>query len=208
MSDTQDGFRAPSIMFYNLDGIPSEEPRGNLFWIREGWDSFALKENDLTYDIEGSAFALRNWIAATIFGSLSTYYEALAFSNMLIVQGGVDSDIKVSKEMFEKYVRNLGIDERKLIYYHDVINLVGALQNSVQEVKHLMGEFYKEFNVNSFMLGPPFESDIVMHASGLLVTKLFTFVNYIFVSLYSQMDFLAKIAYECQHMERTTRDCF
>lgn len=193
--------KAPNITFYNLNGIPSSTPVEDGFWIMEGFDKFVLKENDITYDIENTAFHLRNRIAERIFGSLEEYFSSLPYTNLFITQGGIDSDIKLSREDFEKYLRLTDLRERKLIYYHDVVNLIGSLQNSVLEVHHLMGEFYKEFNINSFMLGKPFKPDIEMHASGLLVTKLFTFVNHIFICLYSQLDFLTKICYELQYLE-------
>lgn len=189
--------------FFNIDGIASNEPVVGKFWITQDPMDYVLKENDTTLDIETQAFHLRNLVAKKVFGSNQTYYRQLPFAPHWLSQAGLDSDIKISREEFEKLIAKADENTCRFLYYYDVISLIGSLQNAVQEVKHLMGEFYKELNTNSFMLAPtPFEPDMVMFASGLIVTRIFSTVNHLFISLYSQLDFISKICYEIQNMDQ------
>ena len=192
------------MLFLNINGIPTEKPTGEKFWMMGSPMGYSLKEKDYTYDIEEQALYLRNLVAEKIFGSLETYYSLLPISPIWLSTAGIDSDIKVSKEEFEKVTQTANEQQLKFLYYYDVISLIGSLQNSVQEVKYLMGEFYKELNVNSFMVAPkPFEPDIVMFASGLMVTRIFSFVNHLFIALYSQLDFITKVCYELENMQQS-----
>ncbi|RZJ90516.1 MAG: hypothetical protein EOO20_07890 [Chryseobacterium sp.] len=190
------------MIFYNTNGLPSDKPKKDKFWITQGPSDFVLKENDLTSDIESQAIYLRNFLAEKVFGSQQRYYEQLPFAPLWLSQAGIDSDIKISREEFEKLIAKADELTCKFLYYYDVSSLIGSLQNSVQEVRYLMGEFYRELNENSFMLMPkPSEQDTVMFASGLTVTRLFTAVNHIFIALYSQLDFITKICYEMEQMD-------
>lgn len=88
-----------------------------------------LKENDYIYHIEMQAFHLKNILAKKVFGSLQLYYEQLPFMPIWLSQAGLDSDIKISREAFEKLVAKA--DERtcRFLYYYDAVALIGALQN-------------------------------------------------------------------------------
>jgi hypothetical protein len=188
--------------FFNINGIPSKEPVADLFWIMRGPINYVFKEHDLTIDIEMQAFHLRQRVAELIFGSIQRYYDLLPMTPIWLSQAGLDSDIKISREEFEQMVVGAGETECRFLYYYDLIALIGSLQNAVQEVKYLVGNFYEELNVNSFMLAPePFEPDMVMYASGLIVSGIFSTVNHLFISLYSQLDFVTKIAYEIQNID-------
>ncbi len=190
------------MIFYNTNGLPSDNPKEGKFWITKGPSDFVLKENDLTLDIETQTIHLRNLVVEKVFGSRQRYYAQLPSTPLWFSQAGLDSDIKISKEEFEKLISKADDITCRFLYYYDVSALISTLQNSVLEVRYLLGEFYREFNENSFMLvAKPFEPDMVMFASGLMVTRLFSSVNHIFISLYSQLDFITKICYELDHMD-------
>ncbi|WP_432327993.1 hypothetical protein ACRQ5D_33850 [Mucilaginibacter sp. P25] len=164
--------------------------------------SFVLSGNDLTNDIETLAFHLREMAAEKIFGSLKEYHDQIPFTPSWITYGGIDSDIKISRDEFDKLIRETDEAENQLLYYHDLVSLIGSMQNAVQQAKHLMGEFYRELNRNSFMLSPePFEPDMTMIASGLMVTSIFSFTNHLFITLYSQLDFISKICFELENLQ-------
>ncbi|TWR30906.1 hypothetical protein FPZ43_00025 [Mucilaginibacter pallidiroseus] len=55
------------------------------------------------------------------------------------------------------------------------------------------------------MMKDPFEHNMEMHASGVIVTRFFSYVNYLFISLYSQMDYVSKICYELEHLKMTEK---
>ena len=45
-------FNIRAMIFYNTNGLPSDKPKEDKFWITKGPSDFVLKENDLTSDIE------------------------------------------------------------------------------------------------------------------------------------------------------------
>ncbi|WP_345954049.1 hypothetical protein [Mucilaginibacter sp. PAMB04168] len=168
----------------------------------EGPLDFIMSEGDLTHHIEAMAHTLRFGVQAKLFGSVQKYYDQLAFVPPWVTQVGIDSDLSVSKAEIEPYIRQADEATLKAMYYNDVSALIGSLQNANVEVKSLLGQFYKELNNNSFILAKdPLEPNMEMHASGLIVTRIFSYVNYLFISLYSQMDYVAKICYELEHLK-------
>jgi hypothetical protein len=82
---------------------------------------------------------------------------------------------QVTKQEFEKWVISQKSKEaHKILFYYDFQNLVGSLQNLVQESRFLFCDFFKTLNNNSFMISDkPLQRDILMFASGQLVTNIF-----------------------------------
>lgn len=121
---------------------------------------------------------------------------------------GVDAEIKVSKQKFEKWVNSEKSEEtHRILFYYDFQNLVGSLQNLVQESRFLFCDFFKTLNENSFMLSDkPLQPDIVMFASGQLVTNIFSIINHLFINLASQLDFITKIFVELENLPNDFKD--
>lgn len=189
--------------FYNTNGIPSLKPEQD-FWITNNEVDFVININDITEDIDMNCIMLQHEIGNIIFDGIEKLYSKQAGMPMWVPFAGIDGDLKVTKEQFETLINNSGESKElnKLLYYYDVSNLIGTFQNSVQETRTLFCQFYEELNTKSFMLtSRPIESNGVMFASGRLVTSLFSKVNHLFISLYSQLDFLAKITYEVENLQ-------
>ena len=117
--------------------------------------------------------------------------------------GGIDAEFKISKEDFEKTVHVIKKKEvsNKLLYLYDCRNLLSTLQNSVIETKYLLGQFYKILNEQDFLLHPePINPTGIQYAAGLIVTNIVSIINYLFIILYSQLDFITKICYEFENL--------
>ena len=191
-------------MFYSLNGIPIDKLIDKTeFWIIESNNDYIIKENDISSDLDFEFINLRMLIADLIFGSRKKYYDILSFVPQWIPYAGIDSELKISKEHFEKLVAKIDDENTfKLLYYYDIDYLIGTIQNSIQESRNLFCEFYKEFNINNFMLAEkPFNENSVMFASGRLVTSVFSKINQLFISLYSQLDFITKLAFEIENFQ-------
>lgn len=191
-------------LYYNTDGIPSKDPSKEMFWVQESPAGFILKEGDITYEIETRCIRLGDQLATKIFGSLPAYHALLPTIPMAYVYGGIDAEVNVSKEEFEKFI-NHGPHHplhNQLLYFYDAENLIGTLQNAVMESKHLLGQFYKTLNTNSFLIDPNITmvEDGLQYAAGPIVTNITSTVNHLFINLYSQLDFITKIAWEFQHL--------
>lgn len=192
--------------FYNIDGIPTSKPlRDSFYIIKHSNGELGFSENDHTFDIEKICIQLRDILAAKIFGSVREYHTYLTMPIFPFAsQAGIDAELRISKEDFEILVNNIEDKARlfRLLYYFDVENLIGTLQNSVMETKYIISEFYRFLNNNSFLIHENHfvVKDGIQFASGPIVTNITSLVNHLFVSLYSQMDFVTKIIYEIENL--------
>lgn len=187
--------------YYSINGIITDEPTDNSV-VFEWNNNFSIKSKDNTTEIDFKLISLTHKVADILFGSVQNLYGILPFKSTVYSYAGVDAEIKVSKQEFEKWVNSEKSEEtHKLLFYYDFQNLVGSLQNLVQESRFLFCNFYKTFNKNSFMLSDkPLQPDIVMFASGQLVTNVFSTINHLFINLASQLDFITKIVYEIENL--------
>ncbi|MBA4057604.1 MAG: hypothetical protein C0490_23015, partial [Marivirga sp.] len=187
--------------YYNLNGIQSPNPATNLI-VTDWQGGFVMNNNDNTPEIDSKLIEIGHRAAAKLFGSIQNFNNLLPTLSMAYPYGGVDAEVKVSKNEFEKWVNSVRSPENhKILFYYDVQNLIGSLQNLVQESRHLFCEFYKILNRNSFMLiDRPMQPDIVMFASGQIVSGIFSEINHLFINLASQLDFVTKIAFELEHL--------
>lgn len=193
--------------FYNTDGIPTNEPLTDRFYIEKYHNGeLGFSKNDHSYEIEKICIELRDYLAVKIFGSVADYH---AYFTMPIFpfafQAGIDAELRLSRNDFEYLVNNVEDKERlfRLLYYFDVENLIGTLQNSVMETKYIVAEFYRTLNINSFLIHDNHfvVTDGIQFASGPIVTNITALVNHLFISLYSQMDFATKIIYEFENFQ-------
>ncbi|OVE54767.1 MULTISPECIES: hypothetical protein [Chryseobacterium] len=194
------------MKFYNTNGIPTETPLEDSFYITELINyELVFSAGDQTYEIEKICIQLRDQLAKKIFGDIRTYHgyfttPIFPFASL----AGIDAEIRLSKEDFETLVHGIEDKEKlfRLLYYFDVENLISTLQNSVLETKYIIGEFYKMLNNNSFLVHNDLTvvDDGIQYASGYIVTNITSLVNHLFINLYSQMDFTTKIIYEIENL--------
>src|SRR5690554_6507767 len=115
------------MIYFNTDGIPTKDPVNDRFWICQGPMSYMLKENDYSIEIETQAHHLRNLLAKKIFGSLQHYYDLLPSTQIWFSHAGIDSDIKISREQFERLIAKADKRTYHFLYYYDVSALIGSL---------------------------------------------------------------------------------
>jgi len=191
-------------MYYNINGISSKTPQHDKFWVQEFSGNFIFKEGDITFDLDNKCVELRYEIAKRIFGSKEFYFNILPSVSLAFPYAGIDAELKVSKEEFEKFVLKVKDDElsNKLLYFYDCSNILGTIQNGILETKFLIGQFYKTLNENTFLSveGVTVIDNGVQYASGLIVTNITSLTNHIFINLYSQLDFITKFVYELEHL--------
>lgn len=192
-------------MYYNLDGIITAEEPKEKFWITSVADDFTFKGSHKFTELEKTCINIRSEFATKIFGSLQNYYDLLPSISPALQMGGIDAEVNVSKNDFEKFINSLNNNEliNKILYFYDCANLIETLQNSILETKYLFGQFYKILNEKSFLIDGSLndESRGSIYASGPLVTNLTSIVNHLFINLYSQLDFVTKIVYEYENLD-------
>lgn len=87
------------------------------------------------------------------------------------------------------------------LYLHDVARLVSAIQTCDVEIGHLLGEFYRNLNLDRHTPPPavPLE-DGVRWTSSATVTSLIGTMNFIFIRMHSLLDYLTKLFHEIEHL--------
>lgn len=197
---------------YNINGIlenltPEQASEKDGFFVAQnGLGDFIYLGGEKVYEIENLSFELRNLLAIKIFGSLNEYHRILNHPIYpLVAQAGIDAEIRVSKEDFEDFVDKY-IDKEtiyRMLYFFDIDNLIGTLQNCVIETKYAIGEFYKQLNVNSFLINEDIFSveNGIQYSSGSIVTNITSLINRIFICLYSMLDFITKIVHEVEELQ-------
>lgn len=192
-------------MYYNTNGISSELPKLDKFWFQKSFDRYIYKEGDISVELDFICIALQHLLAEKIFGSRQAYFSLLITTHTGITYGRIDSDVKISKEEFEKMVQAGDTNEvfNKLLYYYDCRNLISTLQNSILETQNLVGQFYELLNENNFLLNTkPINSTGLQFAGGFTIINIVSVMNYLFVNLHSQLDFITKIIYEFENLEK------
>lgn len=191
-------------MFYNLNGIPSELPKEQEIWFQKLHGEILFKDEELILKIDSLCANLYDLFIGKIFADRQLYYSKISLVPLWISEGGIGPELKISKEQFEKFVSSVEKDElsNKFLYYFDCSNLISTLQNSVVESNYLLAHFYEVFNENDFSFqNSTILSNGVQFVAGITVTKIFSILNYIFINLNSQLDFISKICYEYEKME-------
>lgn len=185
--------------YYNINGIPTTSPT-NKSVVYEWNNNFSIKSNDNTGEIDIKLISLTHKVADKLFGGIQNLYSLPL--NSAHSYAGVDAEIKVSKQEFEKWVNSEKSEiTHKILFYYDFQNLAGSLQNLVQESRFLFCNFFKTLNENSFTLSDkPMQPDIVMFTSGQLVMNIFSTINHLFINLASQLDFITKISVELENL--------
>lgn len=183
---------------FSTNGISTINPT-NQSVVYEWSNKFSIKPNENTGEIDIKLITLTHKVADKLFGGIQNLYTfPLGFAHMY---AGIDAEIKVSKQEFEKWVNSEKSEEtHKILFYYDFQKLVDSLQNLVQESRYLFCDFFKKLNENSFMItDKPMQPDIAMFASGQLVTDIFSTINHLFINLASQLDFITKISVELEN---------
>ena len=82
-------------MYYHKNGIPSEKPNENEFWVTYFHDRFILNDNDMSYDLENSLFRLYGVLQTKLFGSPQKWHEKIYLMGQWIPYAGIDAELKI-----------------------------------------------------------------------------------------------------------------
>ncbi|QWX82518.1 hypothetical protein H0I23_08505 [Cellulophaga sp. HaHaR_3_176] len=191
------------IKYFNIDGISTNEETDKTV-VTEWNNQFSIKNDDISSDMDFKLINLTFKSADILFGSVQNMYNILMTKSTMTSYAGINAEIKISKDEFEKWLNvNKSTETHKFLYYYDFQSLVGSLQNLISESRFLLCDFYKTLNENSFMIiENPKNVEGLMFASGRLVTSIFAKINHLFINLNSQLDFITKIAYELENIPK------
>lgn len=169
------------MVVYNLNGIiedlSNQQIKEKEFYLLENQKSdFTYPFSDKIFEIESLCFKVRLSIARKIFGNEFEYYNIIENPLGLICsKAGIDSDINISKEELQELIQNYENKEiiHTILYFFDIENIIGTIQNSLVETHFAFIEFYRQLNVNTFLIGEePLQEDGLQFASGAIVTNI------------------------------------
>lgn len=128
------------------------------------------------------------------------YYSIECFVPQWIRDSGNSAESGLTKEIFERFVReNNNILTHKLLYYYDCDMLVASLQNRLSVINSLVENLYKKIPCKSEYKMDDFDS-VIMSISPYDV-DIFAYLNSIFIFLGSSFDIITKIAYELNKID-------
>ncbi len=164
------------------------------------WYDYRPVHGDNQVEIDGECVLLQDLLAETLFGSSSNYHDSRQEYPEALLTAGLTSESKMSRGDFEKFTKAANDESLwKLLYFCDCAKMVSAIQETMKEVCLFTGEFYSELNFGHL----PEDLDGTRWHSGPTTTKLFAFLNMIYVRLSSTLDYTMRIAHEAENLQKS-----
>ncbi|MGO7968141.1 hypothetical protein ACC720_32455 [Rhizobium ruizarguesonis] len=189
----------------NLDGIPSESPRGDgrpyLHFDPQG--AWRLSHGSHLYEIEDCCVRLHEAFKQAIM--MGVDYSALVYMLPSFVSvAGHNSEAPVTRELFERFLAGtVDFPEiNRFLYLYDCQHLVASIQECTKEVEQILGEFYLALNTENFFYPTLKHDDGTRYSTSPITTKLFAFLGFIFIRMHSLLDYTVKVAFEAEHLQQ------
>lgn len=195
-----------SPQLLNLDGIPSEKPRGedppHLWHDPQG--VWRLSKGDRSNEVDNVCSSLHHAFRDAIMQGVD-FWGLLQFLPSYVSSAGLGSEGALSSIDFQRYLKeDVSYPElNRFLYYYDCMRLVSSIQECSKEVCQIVGEFYFTLNTEPFFtVAPPEREDDLRWSSSPTTTKLTAFINFIFVRLHSLLDYSVKLATEVERLRQ------
>jgi hypothetical protein len=216
--------------FLNLNGVPSHENNqlNKIFFCEDLLNGWSINIGDLSYEISKQIIDIDYSLTEKIFGDYK-YFEDMQTSMpdsifSFIFLAGLNSESKISKDFFEKQINTLSIDSdnseinidlHKFLYIADCQKLIHGIQECNQEIMQLQVEFYRSLNLDKFFelstqnidkFKTTYFSSKSENYNGVdfiyssMSTKICSSLSYIFIRLYSMLDYVTKLAFELENL--------
>ncbi|MDE7547468.1 hypothetical protein PY793_05640 [Acetobacter fabarum] len=186
--------------FLTLHGIPSDTPPKDTFYYYDIINGWTINNNKINDEINDEIISLYYLFQDCIMKDID-YNTICKKIPPFVSDSGLNSESPVSKNMLELIINNFkNIPEiYRFLYLYDCDFLIQSLLTCHIEVKNICGEFYHLLNS-----GPFFDNcnhiDSVRFTCSADITKLMSYVNFIFIRLYSILDYVVKICFELDNI--------
>lgn len=193
-------------LFLNVNGVPSERPPEDVeasFWHvpMQGW---CMVRDDLAHDVEDVCLGIHSELPRAVFGDRGIHDRLLPVMPQLVCLAGMNSESQMSCKVFELVLAKMSEVPylNHFLYLNDVARLVSAIQLCDVEIGRLLGEFYRNLNLENHWPPPgvPLE-DGVRWTSSATVTTLIGTMNFIFIRMHSLLDYMTKLFHEIFHLK-------
>jgi hypothetical protein len=194
-----------AVIFLNLDGIPSQQPRGDgeVFFFQDGLGTWRLSGGDHSHEAASKCVELADAYQDAIMQGIP--YEQLAYAMpQFVATAGLDSEAPVSSALFQEFLRMTADfpELNRFLYLHDCERLVSSIQECLKEISQITAEFYLALNTEPFfgVTPQPLRDGEVRFLSSAVTTKLFAFLNFLLIRMHSLMDYSVKVATEAERL--------
>ncbi len=186
-------------MKIGTSGNVNDDISNDSFFIEELYEGeFVFKGDDILYELESNCIELYDTFQDLLFPDTELYYKEQTFMPIWTYSGGLDSDSGIDKLFFEKMLNAQKSDKlHRHIYLADCQAMIIAIQDRILFIKWAFIEFYKCL---SKLQGKAINGDGVIWVSGQNTTTIFSNLYNVFITSYSTLDLMTKIAFEIQNI--------
>lgn len=192
-------------MYLTLRGIPTDSVEDeNIYFIRDPQGAWYPNIGNHFYEIDALCVNIHDALADRIFDGIEKYYKFLHVAPDFLSTAGMNSESLVSKETFILFTDKLkdDTDINKGLYLFDCRKIVSSIQECCKEVLQLQGEFYYTLNFEPLFFPNIKEEDGTRYVSSPIVTKLFALLSFIYIRMYSLLDYITKLAIEIENLKK------
>jgi hypothetical protein len=195
---------AETPRYPHLDGIPSDEPRrdGAAFFWFDPQGAWRINSGDRSFEIDGICVQIHDAFRRAIMKGVQ--YDALVYGLPQFVSvAGHNSESTLSRDMFEQFLASTdGFPElNRFLYLYDCERLVSSIQECSKEIVQIKGEFYLTLNTESFFYPPLKQPDGIRFSTSPVTTKMFAYLNFVFIRMHSLLDYVVKLAIEGEGLQ-------
>lgn len=191
-------------IYLTLHGVPVSEIEPNKEFFVQSFDGgWVFNKNNSIYEIENVCIKIHDSLAVKIFGNKEIYWSILPYLPTFLCEAGLNSESTFSRDLFNEFLQRFDNDEyiNKALYLYDSRKLVSSIQEITAEVIQLQGEFYRILNLHQLFYPELDQEDGLYYVTSSAVTNLFAILGFIYIRLYSLLDYITKLAYEIEFIE-------
>ncbi|EEY1708581.1 hypothetical protein DS107_005087 [Escherichia coli] len=191
-------------MYLTLRGIPTDSIGGeDIYFIHDPQGGWYPNRGNHLYAIDALCVNIHDALANSIFDGLENYHKFLYMAPEFLSTAGLNSESVVSKETFVLFIDKFKghTDVNKGLYLFDCCKIVSSIQECSKEVLQLQGEFYYTLNFEPLFFPNIEEEDGIRYVTSPVVTKLFALLGFIYIRMYSLLDYITKLAIEIENLK-------
>jgi hypothetical protein len=185
--------------FLTLHGIPSDTPPKDTFYYYDELGGWNINSGELYFEINDEIISLYYLFQESIMENVE--YDVISKCMPIFVgDSGLNSDCPTSRDNFQFFLNEFKNfpEIYRFLYLHDCDHLIQSLSVCCEEIKNICGEFYLTLNSGTFFEINDY-SDGVRFTCSSDTTKLMSYINFIFIRLYSVLDYIVKICFELEN---------
>lgn len=155
---------------------------------------------DFIDEIDNDFISLYSLWEKCIFNDIN-FCEIESLIPLWLAEAGRSSESDINKETFEKFLKcNSNELTHRILYFYDVQNILSALQDRIQSVKHLISELYKIVPFQSNIIKCTEIDNVIMQMDN-KATIAHLLINSVCVNLASALDLFTKFVYEIENIK-------